>query len=271
MLTIGQVAAYAGVTVRAVRHYHQIGLLPEPPRDHSGYRAYDASALVRLIQIRTLADAGVPLAKVSELLDAGPDEFADGVERIDNDLRAEIRRLQDTRKRLAMLGSGERLALPRSVTAYLDRLRGLGVEEGYIALERDSWIMIAARVPHLIDSVIARKHQDLDDPDIVRLYELVGTAIDWPADDPRIVEVADLLERIFIRAEEAGEIGVDGAGVPLDDPFVDLLDTTMLESAPGAQRLLAILEQRGFKGWTRVERVPAAIPEEQPASSRSGE
>lgn len=29
MLTIGQLAAYAGVTVRAVRHYHNIGLLPE--------------------------------------------------------------------------------------------------------------------------------------------------------------------------------------------------------------------------------------------------
>ncbi|WP_344167895.1 MerR family transcriptional regulator [Kribbella lupini] len=38
MLTISRLAAYAGVTVRAVRHYHQIGLLPEPERDHSGYR-----------------------------------------------------------------------------------------------------------------------------------------------------------------------------------------------------------------------------------------
>jgi DNA-binding transcriptional MerR regulator len=27
MLTIGQLASYAGVTIRAVRHYHQIGLL----------------------------------------------------------------------------------------------------------------------------------------------------------------------------------------------------------------------------------------------------
>ena len=33
MLTISQLATYAGVTVRAVRHYHQIGLLPEPERD----------------------------------------------------------------------------------------------------------------------------------------------------------------------------------------------------------------------------------------------
>src|SRR5919202_556228 len=62
MLTIGHLASYAGVTVRAVRHYHQIGLLPEPERDASGYRTYDAAAVVRLIRIRTLAEAGVPLA-----------------------------------------------------------------------------------------------------------------------------------------------------------------------------------------------------------------
>ena len=56
MLTIiSQLAAYAGVTVRAVRHYHQIGLLPEPERDASGYRRYGASAVVTLIKIRALA------------------------------------------------------------------------------------------------------------------------------------------------------------------------------------------------------------------------
>src|SRR4029079_5232220 len=46
MLTISRLAAYAGVTVRAVRHYHQIGLLPEPERTYSGYRTYDAAAVV---------------------------------------------------------------------------------------------------------------------------------------------------------------------------------------------------------------------------------
>lgn len=71
MLTIGQLASYAGVTVRAVRHYHAKGLLPEPERDHSDYRRYDAHAVVELIKIRTLADAGVPLARVRELLAAG--------------------------------------------------------------------------------------------------------------------------------------------------------------------------------------------------------
>jgi DNA-binding transcriptional MerR regulator len=253
MLTISQLAAYAGVTVRAVRHYHQIGLLPEPERDQSGYRIYGAAAVVQLIRIRTLADAGVPLARVQELLDAGPEEFADGVQEIDKELRAEIRRVQGTRKRLARLAAGEHLALPRSVVDYLDRVRGLGVDERYIEIERDAWIMVAAQMPHMIDLVMAKKHEQLDDPDMVKLYSLVSEALDWSDDDPRIVEFADILERLAIRAEEAGELGAGG----LDDQLVDLLDAIMLESSPGAERLLAILAERGWQGPIRVERVPA--------------
>ena len=262
MLTISQLAKYAGVTVRAVRHYHQVGLLPEPERDHSGYRSYDAAAVVRLIRIHTLADAGVPLARVQELLDAGPEDFAQGVKEVDKDLRADIRRRQGTRKRLARLAAGEHLALPQSVVDYLDRLRGLGVEERYVELERDAWIMVAAQVPHQIDAVIAKKHQDLDDPDMVKLYGLLSGALDWPADDPRVVEVADIMERLMLRAVEAGEVGEVGEAGEVrvdgdDDPFVELLDATMVASSPAAARLVAILEQRGWRGWTRIERVPA--------------
>ena len=57
MLTISQLAAYAGVPVRAVRHYHQIGLLPEADRDSSGYRRYGAKAVVALIKPATVVVA----------------------------------------------------------------------------------------------------------------------------------------------------------------------------------------------------------------------
>ncbi|MFC4630148.1 MerR family transcriptional regulator [Promicromonospora alba] len=254
MLTIGQVASYAGVTVRAVRHYHQIGLLPEPERDRSGYRSYDAATLVRLIRIRTLAEAGVPLARVQELLDATPEEFARGVEEIDTELRAEMRRLRENRKRIARLAAGESLALPRSVLDYLDRLRDLGVEEQYIVLERDAWIMMAARIPDEIDAVMAMKHMQLDDPDMVLLYKLVTEALHWPADDSRIVELVDVMERLARRAIEAGEVvGADDDG--LDQPFVELLDALPAES-PGGRRIIELLEERGWKGWTRIEQVP---------------
>jgi DNA-binding transcriptional MerR regulator len=251
MLTISQLAAYAGVTVAAVRHYHKIGLLPEPRRDHSGYRRYDAAAVVRLIRIHILTSAGVPLARVEDLLDADPEQFAEGVREIDKRLRAEVRQLQETRKRLARLATGDQMALPASVVAYLDRLRGLGIDERYIQRERDAWIMVAAQIPEDIDAVIAQKHTDLDDPEMVRLYTLLSGALDWSAHDPRVVEVADILDRISARAVESGTSRDDG----FDDSFVALLDATMAESAPAARRLLGLLEQRGWRGWTRLERI----------------
>lgn len=252
MLTISQLAAYAGVTVAAIRHYHRIGLMPEPDRDRSGYRSYDAAAVVRLIRIHVLASAGVPLAQVEDLLDASTVEFAKRARQIDRRLRAEVQQLQETRKKLAQLVAGEHLALPASVVGYLDRLRGLGVEERYIELERDAWIMVAAQLPDQIDSIISRKHSDLDDPDLVRFYRLVSGALDWEEDDPRVVEAADILDRLLTRAADAGELNQDG----FDDPFAELLDATMAESAPAAQRLLSLLEERGWKGWTRIERTP---------------
>ncbi len=57
-----------------------------------------------------------------------------------------MRQQQNTRSRLAELAAGEHLALPRSAVGYPDRLRGLGVEERYIEMERDAWNMIAAQV-----------------------------------------------------------------------------------------------------------------------------
>lgn len=251
MITIGQLAAYAGVTVKAVRHYHRIGLLPEPPRDRSSYRTYDASAVVTLIRIHTLADAGVPLARVHQLLDAEPEEFAQELERIDARLRADVRRLQRNRTRIAALASGDSLALPPSVTDYLGRLRLLGVDERILRLERNAWIMIAARIPNEIETVIAQKQAELDDPDMVRLYLLLSQAVDWTADEPRIVEIADALESLMNRSIASGRSdNPDG----LDDTLIDLVDATTLASSPVAGTLLSILEERGWRGWTRVQR-----------------
>src|SRR5215467_11237181 len=96
-LTISRLAGYAGVTIKAVRHYHRRGLLPEPPRDSSGYRRYTADHAVTLVKIKTLADAGVPLARVKELLAADPAEFTAAIADIDADLRRRAADLKRTR------------------------------------------------------------------------------------------------------------------------------------------------------------------------------
>lgn len=252
MLTISQLASYAGVTVRAVRHYHAKGLLPEPERDHSGYRRYDAHAVVELIKIRTLADAGVPLARVRELLAADEEEFEAAVADIDRRLRAEIRERQRHRERIAQLAAGDSLALPPEAVAYLDRLRELGIPELMVQGERDAWILVAAQLPDQMPFYMTMKQQQFDDPATVQLYRDLAAALQWEADDPRVEAVAD---RLVALLEAADDEEVEGHDERMTDRLVELLDSVFVDSVPIASRLMALLEERGWRGWTRLERI----------------
>ena len=253
MLTISQLAAYAGVTVRAVRHYHAKGLLPEPERDHSGYRRYDAAAVVELVRIRTLADAGVPLSRVRELLAAGDEAFAAAVEEIDRRLRAEIRARQRHRDRIAQLAAGDSIALPPEAVAYLDRMRDLGFRDRLIEIERDSWILIAAQMPTEVPALMAIKHAQIEHEVLRRLYLDLGDLADCAPDDPRLPELADRVAA-FIEAAAAEAEGSQDEH-PVSDDLVALLDTAFVESFPCAPRLLELLEERGWTGWTNIRRI----------------
>src|SRR5260370_5301298 len=122
MITAGSRGAYAGVTIRPARHYHQRGLLAEPPRDSSGYRRYSAQHAIDLVKIKTLAEAGVPLARINELLAADPDRFAAAIAEIDRNLQERAEQLLRARARIAQLPAGDRLFVSAEVADYLDRL-----------------------------------------------------------------------------------------------------------------------------------------------------
>lgn len=260
MLTIGQLAAYAGVTVRAVRHYHQIGLLPEPERDASGYRRYGAKAVVSLIKIRTLANAGVPLSQIGQMLEADASTFAETVQRIDSHLRDEIERLETSRKQIAQLAAGDSLALPPEVTSYLDRLREIGVSERMVAAERDAWILVAARWPDHIREVMLAKHAQLDDPQLVRLYRLGSQLLESNdvSDDPRLEEIADIMTGLAEQAYASAETNPDD--VAHDDLPFDLVDALAVESDPRVQRLVDLMRERGWASWTRTRPERMAQP-----------
>jgi DNA-binding transcriptional MerR regulator len=253
MLTIGQLASYAGVTIRAVRHYHQIGLLPEPERDASGYRTYQAAAVVRLIRIRTLAEAGVPLARVRELLDAAPETFAAATTEIDRQLRAQIRALREHRRRIAQLGSGDSLALPEEVVDYLDRLRATGASEAIIEPERDAWILMAARYPELIQTLMAEKVAQLANPKVVRLYQLIGRIAENGEDEELLGQTADLMSELLQQAADSGELDRQDEQMS-DAAFIGLMDSFADASHPAVGRLRELIAERGWTGWTRMEK-----------------
>ncbi|MGX1669592.1 MerR family transcriptional regulator [Streptomyces sp. NPDC055400] len=67
--SVGQVAGFAGVTVRTLHHYDEIGLLAPVGRSHAGHRRYSDADLDRLQQILFYRELGFPLDEVAALLD----------------------------------------------------------------------------------------------------------------------------------------------------------------------------------------------------------
>ena len=67
-LTIGKLAAAAGVHLETVRYYERIGLMPRPGRTASGYRSYGAEHVRRLSFIRRSRDLGFGIKEVEALL-----------------------------------------------------------------------------------------------------------------------------------------------------------------------------------------------------------
>ena len=67
--SVGQVAGFAGVTVRTLHHYDDISLLVPSERSHAGHRRYSDADLDRLQQILFYRELGFPLEEVAALLD----------------------------------------------------------------------------------------------------------------------------------------------------------------------------------------------------------
>lgn len=95
-----ELAELAGTTVNTIRHYHRLGLLPEPERRWNGYKQYGVAELVRLLRLRRLVDLGVPLAQVDDV-QAGGESTPDLLRAVDADLGRRIERLQQARADVA--------------------------------------------------------------------------------------------------------------------------------------------------------------------------
>ncbi len=67
-MLIGDLAATAGLSAKAIRFYEQAGLMPAPPRTPAGYRDYPPAAASRLALIRQARAAGFTLAEISSIL-----------------------------------------------------------------------------------------------------------------------------------------------------------------------------------------------------------
>ncbi|GII63392.1 hypothetical protein Skr01_34770 [Sphaerisporangium krabiense] len=189
-ITISQAAAFAGVTVKTVRHYHKLGLVAEPARDTSGYRRYGSADLLRLVQVRTLAGASVPLAEIGALLDADDADFARALVDVEQRLTAQIEELISRRDTLHRLTDSDRALLPDRALTLLNRMADQGFRAEDVSASREGLILAKALVPERFNEHLDNIEHAIQDPEFVELSRRAAATVTWAPDDPRIPGLA---------------------------------------------------------------------------------
>jgi DNA-binding transcriptional MerR regulator len=176
-LRIGELAALAATTPRAIRHYHQLGLLAEPERDESGYRRYAPEHVIRLVRIRRLRNVGLPLERIANGLSAEAIDVdvADALRALADDIEQQITRLSELRTRVLDLAASDSLSDP--ATTWEAALRQRGILDSAVDLppaEHAAAELLDALHPHGIQGVIDQSADLMSDP---RLQEKLGVLL----------------------------------------------------------------------------------------------
>ncbi|MEU0446173.1 MerR family transcriptional regulator [Streptomyces tendae] len=216
---IGDAAAFAGTTPRAIRHYHAIGLLPEPERGADDRRRYGYDDMIRLLWIRKMADVGIALEDIRTTFEPGT-VIEQSLVRLEESLAAQAAVIE--RQRAAVRNwreSGDPLGLLSPLVT--DRVRHLPPN----SLRRSDLdtLLVTERIFGPLGAalqadrfIVLATHPELRAEDD-RLTE-AETALDDSVDpdDPRVEEIAAQ----WCAHELAVESAIEEAG--LDDALDEL-------------------------------------------------
>jgi DNA-binding transcriptional MerR regulator len=210
-MRIGQLAALAGVSTRAVRHYHRLGLLPEPKRRANGYREYTLREAVTLARIRRLSELGLSLGEIRDVLDDDRGrELREVLTELDADLARQEAAIGARRARLAALLSRAELHPDDAVSPDMAAVLGrLPPAEGGMAMRDREWLA-------LLDTTL----DDRDRPDLVA--SLMRVPEPDEAYTARVQEVFSELDALA------------GTDLDEDDPRIDELARRLIELTPPA-------------------------------------
>ncbi|MFB7430033.1 MerR family transcriptional regulator [Streptomyces microflavus] len=224
-MRIGEIAALVGVTSRAVRHYHHIGLLPEPVRRANGYRAYTVRDAVLLARIRRLTEIGLSLDEVRDVLadDAGR-ELVEVLGELDADLARQEREIRERRRVLAALLEAPLTSegpLSPGLAALLEGAPATGSPAA--AKDREHLVLLDAAGGGAGAEVYAALRPLAEDPGVLELYgrldELAGAGADDPRIAPLAADLADAVPNDVLAVIPQGEPAATGVGRALLDDY----------------------------------------------------
>ncbi|MFF9505560.1 MerR family transcriptional regulator [Streptomyces sp. NPDC014724] len=240
-MRIGEIAALVGVTSRAIRHYHHIGLLPEPARRPNGYRAYGVRDAVVLARIRRLTELGLGLDEVRDVLaDDSGRELVDVIVELDADLARQEDEIRERRRRLARLLDGP-VSAEEPVSPSLAELLGAAAATDSPTAAKDREHLVLLDTAGISSEVYAAMRPLAEDPAANALYERLDALVGAPEDDPRVAPLA-----ADLAAAVPDEVL---AAIPSDGPVTAgfgqaLLDEYAPAQAEVVRRVMAALAAR---------------------------
>ncbi|WP_329348577.1 MerR family transcriptional regulator [Streptomyces sp. NBC_01261] len=202
-MRIGEIAAPIGVTPRAVRHYHQLGLLPEPVRRSNGYREYGIRDAVLLARIRRLTELGLGLDEVRDVLaDDEGRELVEVLQELDEDLGRQEAVIRERRERLAALlaeARGGRLTAEAPLSPQLTALlAGLGeLPDSPMAVKDREILALLDTVAPEADRVRLMETLRGMAEHAGEMYGLLDALADKEPDDPGVTRAAAALAALL--------------------------------------------------------------------------
>jgi DNA-binding transcriptional MerR regulator len=196
-MRIGELAALVGVSTRTVRHYHHLGLLPEPERLANGYREYRLREAVVLARVRRLVELGLSLEEIRDVLaDDQSRELRDVLLGLDADLARQQAAIAARRDRLAALLAEADLHPDSTVSpAMAAVLRDLPAEGSTFAeFDREVLTLIDTGAHPADRADVAELFRPLTDPaaraQAQALYARLDALADADPGDPRVGALA---------------------------------------------------------------------------------
>lgn len=203
-LQIGELARAAGLTVRTLHHYDEIGLLVPDERSYSGRRLYSRSDAQRLYRIVALRHVGLSLDEIGAVLHEGrglQEAMERHLERVEHELELATRLRGLLHRMLALLRSGEQPTLEQ----FTQVIEVMTMADRYFTPEQRNSLEV--RRQELGEEGMARAQRDWAQViQEVQAHRAQGTD---PA-DPRMAELARRWQAL-VEQFTGGDDGIRGS------------------------------------------------------------
>ncbi|MFF3482295.1 MerR family transcriptional regulator [Streptomyces sp. NPDC002701] len=264
-MRIGELAATVGVTTRTVRHYHHLGLLPEPERRPNGYRDYGLRHAVVLARIRRLTELGLGLPEVRDVLadDAGRD-LTEVLTELDDDLARQEAAIRTRRLRLRALLDADDMPAEGPVSPELAAIFGELIRHPEPAIAAKDREMIAfletVAAPEDRERLLSALRATADAPGAPErahaAYALLDALDGADPADPRVEEAAHALAACLPDEALAGlglaQVDLDGPGAYGNGGFL----SAFLDDFPPAQSAAVLRTIRLLADRARTDPAP---------------